>query len=160
MSVVFNAEGPFDSVSALRTGTSTPFLCAQDRGPFDGAQDRPFDGAQDRPLLRTGPSTPGLRTGPSTGLRTGPSTGLRRPFRGDRPFDGAQDRPFDGAQDRLACWGRGKIIGPGKENRDPVSSAPGHCRLSDAVVDFILALGRRGSDWRATNCDSLPNIGL
>ena len=62
MSVVFNAEGPFDSVSALRTGTSTPLCCAQDdRGPFDGAQDR------------------------------------------------------------LACWGRGKIIGPGKENEETLS---------------------------------------
>ena len=94
MSVVFNAEGPFDSVSALRTGTSTSLCCAQDdRGPFDGAQDRPFDGAQDRPF-----------------------DGAQ-----DRPFDGAQDRPFDGAQDRLACWGRGKIIGPGKENEETLS---------------------------------------
>ena len=79
MSVVFNAEGPFDSVSALRTGTSTPLCCAQDdRGPFDGAQ----------------------------------------------------DRPFDGAQDRLACWGRGKIIGPGKENEETLSVP-----LPD-IVDF------------------------
>ena len=102
MSVVFNAEGPFDSVSALRTGTSTSLCCAQDdRGPFDGAQDRPFDGAQDRPF---------------DGAQDRPFDGAQ-----DRPFDGAQDRPFDGAQDRLACWGRGKIIGPGKENEETLS---------------------------------------
>ena len=92
MSVVFNAEGPFDSVSALRTGTSTPLCCAQDdRGPFDGAQDRPFDGAQDRPF--------------DGACLDGAQGALR-----GAQDNGAQDRPFDGAQDT-----------GGKENEETLS---------------------------------------
>ena len=132
MSVVYTAEGPFDSVSlrsgqalrlrfsALRTGPSTPFLCAQDR-PFDSVSLRSGQALRLRfSALRTGPSTPLCcaqdRPFDSALLRSGQALRLR--FAAHRMRVG----PFDAAQDRLARWGGGKIIGRGHENEKTLPS--------------------------------------